>query len=249
MPPEARNSSPSQYSMRHFSLFSSHIAFLTPAFSLSLSLSVSLLCWIVPAVLFLLSGVCVPQCLTQAPLTLLSLAVILPSVPNWLSAWRLSVEMEKHPSAREEKRHDDERDPRRSCCLNALVTAVNSNLCRGGGMSGRMCSFLFRAFFMLMWWNLSICRSNGVPQVGGVGFVSCEWASLLKENSHCKDKCRTMLTEYSTSLLRRSKTTNFDSTWSLGIYKHQPIPTDTARGNTLIWQNLTLCLLPFVAVC
>ncbi len=54
-----------------------------------------------------------------------------------------------------------------------------------------------------MWWNLSICRSNGVPQVGGVGFVSCEWASLLKENSQYNDRCRTMQTEYSTSLLRR----------------------------------------------
>lgn len=83
---KAGNSSPSQYSMRHFSLFlfSTRIAFLTPAFSLSFSLYLSLFlsCWIVPAVLFLLSGVCVPQRLTQAPLTLLSLAVISPSVPN-----------------------------------------------------------------------------------------------------------------------------------------------------------------------
>ncbi len=36
-------------------------------------------------------------------------------------------------------------------------------------------------FSLLMWWNLSICRNDGVPQVGGVGFVSLWMSQSFKE--------------------------------------------------------------------
>lgn len=100
----------------------------------SLIFSLSLSCWIVPAVLFLLSGECVPERLTRAPLTLslsLTHAVIWPSVPNWLSALRLSVGTEKKqlPGCKKWKRGTDVPRIRDFIAVNVLLGFQGLPMC------------------------------------------------------------------------------------------------------------------------
>lgn len=169
--------------MRHFSLFLffSRIASVTPSFSLSFSysllpyLSLSRVGF-VPAVLFLLSGVCVPQRLTQAPLTLLSLAVISPSVPNWLSAWRLSVGTEKHPSAREGKNGKETRWRKRSEEKMMPLCTCHSCELRPFWKSGRMDGFLFPSFLVVV----DVIESFHVQEWwASTGVWCCFWPIFL----------------------------------------------------------------------